>query len=460
MPASSFLTRRSVFAASLFFALGPAWAQTLPDLLKLTIDKHPQITRGQALFDATEEVVKQAYSPFLPRLGVQHDEARSTNRPLGVFAAQQTRQTAAFLQWNLFNGGGDLARLNATERGRDAARAELEDAREELAFTLTDYYVAMVMADRQVLNAKELVRDLSALANTVRARVESGASPDNELFQATSKLLQAKNQLALASGRQAGARNRLSAVAGTRVNWVVDPGFSSEVAMRRLDELVSIATAANPQVIAAESRALAAAADTRTAQSEWLPKVQFEARKNLTLDGPIQLQSGIERESLVSITYVIPLGGSTYFKWTELSARKAAADANVESLKRRIEAELGETREILFEQRAIARQIEERVAASVRVFDAYRLQYEAGKRSLIDLIIVREDQYASQESLIQNLAEQRIGTARVHRNLGQLRAVILDPNAARKSLAQPESEQTRDPAGRSAPVVSDVLRKG
>ena len=88
------------------------------------------------------------------------------------------------------------------------------------------------------------------------------------------------------------------------------------------------------------------------------------------------------------------------------------------------------------------------------MFDAYRLQYEAGKRSLIDLIIVREDLYASQESLIANIAEQRVGTARVHRNLGQLRAVIFDPAAANKSLALPGTND------RDAPIVSDVLKRG
>lgn len=446
--------RLALAASALLLSTSPAIAQSLPDLLRTVIDRHPDVAVARATLDANGDVVRQAYSPFLPRLGLQHDEARATNRPLGVTTAQQTRQTAVYLQWNLFNGGGDLARLNSAESAANASQAQLEDAREELALLLTQAYIAVLTADQQVLNAKELVADLTALAATVKARVDSGASPDNELFQATSKLLQAKNLLALAQGRQAGARNRLGAVAGVKVNWVVDPGLNSQVVTRRLDELIAIAHASNPSLLAAESRARAAGADTRIAQAEWLPKVQFEARKNLTLDGPIQLQSGLERETLLSITYVVPLGGATYFRWTELASRKAAADATVESVKRRLEAELGETREILAEQRAIARQIEERVAASVRVFDAYRLQYEAGKRSLIDLIIVREDLYASQESLIANIAEQRVGTARVHRNLGQLRAVIFDPAAANKSLALPGATD------RESPMVSDVLKRG
>ncbi|MFO1320246.1 MAG: TolC family protein [Burkholderiales bacterium] len=428
-------TLRLALAASLFATACPAPGQTLPELLRILVDKHPDLVRAQLAIDAAREQVKQAYSPFLPRIGVQYDQARATNRLLGINTAQETRQTAAFVQWNLFNGGGDVARLNATESGKAAAESDLEDLREELALSLTEAYMNVVTADRQVLNAQMLVKDLAALAETVRARVDSGASADNELLQATSKLLQAKNSLALAQGRYAGSRNRLSALVGERVTWVVDPILSSELAVRRLDELVSLATAVNPQVRSAESRVRAASADMRSARAEFLPKLQFEARKNLTLEGPNQLQSGLERESLFTVTYIIPLGGSTYFRWTELAARRAAAEATIETVKLKIRAELGETREILLEQRAIARQIEERVAASVRVFDAYRLQYDAGKRSLIDLILVREDQYAGQEALITNLSEQRVGAARLHRGLGQLRAVLLDPEAANKSLA-------------------------
>ncbi len=454
MFSSTIRIRLAVGVIALLAMPAPALGQSLPQLLPLVIDQHPDILRARSALEVAQEVVKQSYSAFLPRLGLQHDEARATNRPLGVTRAQETRQTAVFLQWNLFNGGGDIARLNSTESGRDAARADLDNTREELALVLTELYVAVLTAERQVRNATLLVEDLKVLSDIVRERVNRSASAESELWQATSKLLQAKNVLALAQGRLAGARNRLAAVVGGRVDRVDDPDLAGDVVTKRLDQLVDIATRVNPQVLSARSRARGATADARVAESEWLPKVQFEARKNVTLDGPVALQSGLERESLLSVSYVIPLGGATYFRWTEAQARRAAADATIESVKRRIQAELGETREVLAEQRAIARQIEERVQATIRVHMAYRLQYEAGKRSLLDLIIVREDQYSSQEALIVNLSDQHLGAARVHRNLGQLRSVIVDPEGARRALL-PQS-QALPPCADSGQGVSVV----
>lgn len=415
--------------------LSTAHAETLQQLWGKVAAAHPKVQGAQARVELARAREAQARSAFLPRIGLQYDYGRAKNESLRVFDAQTTQQTDAYLRINLFNGFADMARKRSAGNETRASQEDLADAREDLALALCETYVNVVTLSRQVRNAQNLVDDLSLLLETVRSSVRLGRNPESDLIQATTKVLEARSNLSDAQGRLAGTRARLVALVGAPVGDLVAPYFDEQIFQKSLPQLLSDARQRTPQLKAARERARQAAEEVAVNKGDLYPKVTFEGRKNIQRDGPAELVSTLEREALIQLTYEYALGGAPYLRVDEARARQVAAEAVVREIEVELEGQIGESREIALEYIALAPQLEDRQRAAAGVFEAYRWQFSAGRRSLLDLITVREDQYFSAEAVANNLNNRQLGAARLYRLLGQLHPRLEDPNIRMTSPA-------------------------
>jgi len=232
-----------------------------------------------------------------------------------------------------------------------------------------------------------------------------------------------------AQGRLAGARARLSALVGAPVGELAAPYFDEQMFSRSLAQLMALAREGSPQLLAARARARQAGDEIDVARGDLYPRITLEARKNVQRDGPAELVSGLEREALLQFTYEYSLGKAPYRRLDEARARQLAAEEVVREIDLQLEGEMGDTRETLLEHASLAPQLLDRQRAAAGVFDAYRWQFNAGRRSLLDLITVREDQYVSAEAVMANQRSRLLGAARLYRLLGQLHVRLQDPVA-------------------------------
>lgn len=434
-----------LFAVHVTTMSGTARAETLAQLWGKVVAAHPKIQGAQARVELARTRDDQARANFYPRIGLQYDYARSRNESLRISDPRTTQQTDAYVRFNLFNGFSDVARKASSSKELQASQEDVNEAREDLALALTEQVIGVVTLTQQVANAQHLVDDLSVLLETVRSSVRLGRNPESDLIQATTKMLEARSNFSDAYGRLAGAKAHLEAFVGAPVGEIAMPSFNEQILTHTAQQLMAQAREGAPQLLAARARARQAVDEVNVVKGDLYPKINLEGRKNVQRDGPVELVSGLEREALLQFTYEYSLGRAPYYRLGEARARQLATEAGVRELEVDLAGQIGETRATLLEYVALAPQLEERQRAAVGVFDAYRWQFNAGRRSLLDLITVREDQYISGEAVTANLRNRLLGTARLYRLLGQLRTRLLDDPAVKATPAALPSS-TREPS--------------
>ncbi|MBL8470935.1 MAG: TolC family protein [Rhodocyclaceae bacterium] len=420
-------TQRATWIAGLLLPLFCALnapAATLGEAVSAALAHHPDLAAAEAQREAADASVSAARSAYWPRLGATYERARAKNELSGVADAQPTRQADVYLRWNVWSGLGDHYSVAAASHDLDAARGQVEGTRERAALQVVRIYLDILNLNQQVSETENLLHDLSSLRALVAVRVENGRSPQADLLQADSRLLQAQGQLLSLRAQLAGRRASFQRLTGLAPQNLLSPEFDGSTAQRPLDELIAAARDNNADLRAAREQAESAASRVGVARRELMPEVNVEARKNVQRDGPIQLQSGLERETLVQVTYEVALGGGGLHRVSAARARELGARANAEALELRLSMSVGEQVEQLRGQRALSVELHKQWAKLGETYRAFVMQFDAGRRTLLDALDLRQEQHNIGMRVTDNMTDIAYGSAQLEQMLGRLLKVL------------------------------------
>ena len=118
----------------------PGVAAPLPEVVQQVLDAHPDVRSAQSC-SRPDEVARQARSAFYPTFGLDWRAADSRDEQLGNSLDRSIRRSEAVLSWNLFRGAADLHRSRSASEDREAAQADLDSAREQVALRITEVYL-------------------------------------------------------------------------------------------------------------------------------------------------------------------------------------------------------------------------------------------------------------------------------------------------------------------------------
>jgi hypothetical protein len=157
------------------------------------------------------------------------------------------------------------------------------------------------------------------------------------------------------------------------------------------DDVLEQVLATNPKVRAAQARVAARGEEVGVAGGALMPRVDLELRKRVYSD--IKPDPVVEsRDSAqVSLNYEMPLGGGNFSAKREAAARMAAAQADLDEARLEAETNSSQLWNVWSEARTISDSLDSRAAASDKVVAAYDQQFNAGRRSLQDLIAIRDE---------------------------------------------------------------------
>ncbi len=408
-------------AAVLSWSL-PATAAPLPEVLARVLEANPDVRSSAALLRAADAAVWQARSEFLPTVGVQQTHSSSRDRPAGAttYGDTRTQRREAFLRWALFNGYSDYYGHRAAEYSQEAAESDLAEARESVALRLTEIYLEVLRLTEQLQLAQAYVEDLRRLIADVELRAEAGRIPPVEVDQAKSQLIGAENELSQQRTQLAAAKNAFRQILGSAPVDLRVPKLTETLANESLDDLLARAEGNSPRLKAARQRVAAKDAEVGAATAGFLPRLSLETRKRLSAAPSTTLLSDQAQSETLQLSLEIPLGGKNFSRRTELVEKKAAAQAEADAKVLQLRTDLGDAHSNLREARYMAPLLKEKALASYKVVSAYRLQFDAGRRTLLDLLNVREALYQSLSLRNNNRHGRLVATARLERLLGTL----------------------------------------
>ncbi len=386
--------RRHLLRHTLILALlgaTPALAERLPDVVDAVLAAHPDVASARALLEASESLRRQSRSAFFPTVGLSWQRAETDAEQLGQPLDRSSRRSEASLSWNLFSGGSDVYRLSSARHGVAAADADLAAAREELALRVADVYADILRLRHINAAGKALLQATRQLQSKVTARVEAGRISPADRDQVEISVAQAQQQVAELRAALGAAEFLFEQLTGHAADVLTPPDFDaldfSQSALR------SQAETGNPNQRAAQRRAQARQAEIGVARGALMPSVDIALRKRLNARiEPVEVSDTV-RSAQLAVTLDVPLGGASWYRVDEAVARHHAAQADVETIREAVAIDLARQATDLTEREAVKEALQTRLVASRNLIDAYTLQFDAGRRSLSDLLDAHQGRF-------------------------------------------------------------------
>ncbi|HOB94459.1 MAG TPA: TolC family protein [Aquabacterium sp.] len=364
-------------------------AETLGDLLARMLPREPQVRTALALRRAAEERRQQARSRLGPTLYVQssYGQGRETEILRADPFTRTTDRTEAGLRWNLYNAGNDRAELAGAERDVAAAEQDLRRAREDTAERIAETYVELLHLQAQLTPAAERLTAVRKLAEQVRQQADAGKASPADLTQAEASLLDADVAYEQLVADHASARAKLAALVGGEVRKVA-PVVLAPVAPGQ-------AKLGSPGLVeAAQLRAVAARERVRPPVSLLAPRIDLEVRQRLSdRTNPVLTTEQKSNWQLVA-RWDFPVLGESVARRNEGMRRAEAAEAEAERVARTVQSDLDALdARIEIAIRALA-SLDRQLQQYDQLVRAGELQFDAGRRSLQQLIGLRDSRYA------------------------------------------------------------------
>jgi outer membrane protein TolC len=141
--------------------------------------------------EAAGAEARAARASYFPNVSLAVDYGFQGSDP--TFSSTNDYAAASIvLSWNLFNGGGDAARVDAALAGRDALEAQHRDLREKVQLDVLQTYDAAVAARQAMAASDDQLAAARQAYRLVSRRYEESSAPQIELIDARSALTAAE----------------------------------------------------------------------------------------------------------------------------------------------------------------------------------------------------------------------------------------------------------------------------
>ena len=418
----------------------PGQAESLPELLARVLPRDPQVRVAQLLLAATDERALQARSRLGPTLSITGSKGVSQDQDFGRQFERNTDRSEAALRWNLYNFGNDAAELQGARRDVLAARESVRQAREEVAERLADAYTGVLRVQELLPRSQARLAAVRRLVEQVRRQAELGKASDADAQQAQASLLDAEIAHEQLASDLESAQQRLAVLVGGDPRPVLPVTLPATLPTDALGTAVAPDTTLLPgQVAVANARAEAARVRVRPLASMLAPRLDFEYRQRLSDRTTPQVTTQQRDGWLVTARWEFPLLGENQARRAENERRAEAVEAEAERVLLGVQTERAALpARLATAQRAVA-QLDRQIEQYRGLLRAGELQYEAGRRSLTQLVQLHESQFNAE----QRRAEQRARVLATQLRQLSLAGTLLPALGQGPNLCHPTSQNVR-----------------
>lgn len=404
--------------------------EQLVDVIKKALASNPEVGMAAANRRAATEEFAQAKAANLPTVdlrvagGREQSENATTIAATGNDRSLTRREAGLTLRQNLFDGGYISHEVARQEKREEAAEARLRESREAIAFKVTDAYLE-VQRNQQLMRLAEenLKTHLDIMAKS-EERFKSGAGN--------------KADYQLAEGRTALANatyvTRLGALQESRAKYIravgVPPGnlvtpkplATTPISLELASEM---GLAGHPSLAALRDEVAAAKAAVSAARSRHSPIVDLELAANKNRDMGGSPGPSDSNTAMLVMRYNLFRGGADDAKIRETSERETGAIEALNNAQRTVEEEIARAWASMTAARDALQYYEIHVKMTEDVLEAYRSQFDIGKRTMLDLMNSETELFQAKSNLTSGrfnllLAQHRLvtGMGGLTRSLG------------------------------------------
>jgi len=381
-----------------------AGATTLQEAVQQAVQTNPRIDAAQANRRASEYSFKQAKGRFLPEVELNADVGQEKiDRPEGLGPAvnntwQDRRQAGLSIRQVLFDGWDRANDIYRSQAGISAASFRVLVRSEAVGLNSVEAYIDVVRHDNLLGLAQDNVRRHQALLRIIQERYDGGRAPIGDLEQTIERVEAAKALVAqIKVARETAAAKYKNAV-GSPPAGLKQVRYATGIPTSVV-EVTNRAVRNNPRVKEAIAETEVSYFDREQFRSTLYPQVYLEgnALRGEDLEGTPGRND--ELEARVVLRWKLFDGGVRRNRTAELGERYSEKVAEQMILVRDLTQEVEVAWARLVEGRAEVEAIQREVAQNVKVVATYKDEYNANKRSLLDVLDAENARFSSQFEL-------------------------------------------------------------
>jgi outer membrane protein, adhesin transport system len=373
-------------------------AETLRHAISAAIERFPEIQAAEYRRDVARAQVGQARAELLPSVAGSFGEGREksrnvTTRFIGNDVTLTRQEAEITISQLLFDGGaasGQVKRFNARMEG---AEFNIVGTIEDVALRAGQAFLDVGRLREQLGIARDNIGVHQKTLSDVNALADAGRGRRADVVQAEARLALAASSAEQLAGQLAQAedsfRHLVGRLPGTLAPASTDAELPSEPA-----QAVSQALAVHPTIKGAEKEIEAAQYDRESARARMnVPRVTIEAgaSRNRDIDGIAGPSH--DQFAMLRLRYNFFRGFGDTERVRESEARIEEALATLRRVRIDVERDVRQAWSGLASERQRLPQLAQYARASADVAEAYRLQFQLGQRSLLDVLNAENERY-------------------------------------------------------------------
>ena len=381
-----------------------AQATTLREAVQQAVLTNPKIDAAQANRRANEYSFKQAKGRFLPELELNADIGRQKiDRPEGLGPDvndqwQDRRQATISIRQVLFDGWDRANDIYRSQAGISAASFRVLVRSEAVGLNSVEAYIDVIRHRDLLALANDNLKRHQALLRIIQERYDGGRAPIGDLQQTIERVEAAKALVAQIKVASETARAKYKNAVGVPPSSLKSVSYATGIP-KSVAEVTNRAVRNNPRVKEAVAETEVSYFNKEQFRSTLFPQVYLEgsATRGEDLEGTPGRND--ERAARVVLRWKLFDGGVRRNRTAELGERYSEKIAEQMILVRELTQEVEIAWARLVDGRAEVQAIQREVAQNTKVVASYQDEYNANKRSLLDVLDAENAKFASQFEL-------------------------------------------------------------
>ena len=285
-------------------------------------------------------------------------------------------------------------------------------------------YLEVQTAGEQRQYAEKNLKDIRRLFNRVKARARVDPGQRYLLNRAQTRLSLGEEDLSKVRQLEVARRSKLSRLIGGQEFGKLEAVTELEGLPESVEDSLALARSRNPNLLAARSDVKSSISATAGAWGTLIPEISLDVnyRKSLA-QSPTNTSAGGDIDDFsvgIAGSYTFSSGLTPVFDALAEQQRLRAARFLRKDAERRIEEEINNVWVEVAESRRIHAQAVQFLKATEREKNAYRRQFSAGQRNLLDLLNIQNEFFAAQQRELNARVGKEVARYRILATIGDL----------------------------------------
>ena len=285
-------------------------------------------------------------------------------------------------------------------------------------------YLEVQTAGEQRQYAEKNLKDIRRLFNRVKARARVDPGQRYLLNRAQTRLSLGEEDLSKVRQLVVARRSKLSRLIGGQDFGKLEAVGALEGLPESVEDSLALARSRNPSLLAARSDVKSSISATAGAWGTLIPEISLDLnyRKSIA-QSPTATSAGGDIDDFsvgIAGSYTFSSGLTPVFDALAEQQRLRAARFLRKDAERRIEEEINNVWVEVAESRRIHAQAVQFLKATEREKNAYRRQFSAGQRNLLDLLNIQNEFFSAQQRELNARVGKEVARYRILATIGDL----------------------------------------